>query len=262
MSSIAAKRSASGWAANAANSSLPVDAGMDLGAAAGAGRSWYLRTQWSRRDMYSSGVMSLVLVEEMFSVLVWEMSLVLLGGMFSVLVRDDGARGSVLNGDAVFLLRVLGLLSEISAKAWFLVVFVTAEMVGVIGRFEIGSEVFTSDPSPVFKRTIIDCSMALPCFADAGVGFALDDPGMGFALDDDGRDGCFVCLAFGRLAGLLPAFCGVSSTTISLCFFWPAGSLVNGSSLLGGINWVSVSGAVAGRSGLSYRVIEDGNGWA
>lgn len=95
----------------------------------------------------------------------------------------------------MFLLRVLGLLGVTSAKIGFVVVFLAAEVVGVIGRLDTGSMIFGSDP--VLRRTIIDWWLALSCF---------DDAVAGFDLDDDGRDGCFVRFVFARLAGLFAAF--------------------------------------------------------
>lgn len=202
--------------------------------------------------MYSSGVMAFVagLVGKLFSVVGATLT-VLWGRIVSVLDRD-GVRGSVLSGDMVALLRVLGLLKGTSGRIGFAMVFLGAEVVGMIGRLNNGSVVFSSERGPVLRHTIIDCSALPPGF---------DDSGLSFVLDDDGLDVCFVCLVFARLAGLLTAFSGVSSTTISLRFPWPTSSLANGSSLFGGINWVSVSGAVAGRSALSFRVIEDVNAW-
>ena len=200
--------------------------------------------------MYSSGVMSfVVLVAKPLS---GGGAICPVFGGRMVLVRGDGVRGSVRSGDTVALLRVLGLLKGTSGAIGFAMGFLGAEVVGMIGRLDIGSVVFSSERGPVLRRTIIDCSALPPCF---------DDSGLSFVLDDDGLDVCFVCLVFARLAGLLTAFSGVSSTTISLRFPWPTSSLANGSSLFGGINWVSVSGAVAGRSGLSFRVIEDVNAW-
>ena len=157
----------------------------------------------------------------------------------------------------MFLLRVGGLLAEMSFRTWFDVGDLVVEGEGSTGRSDVAMGVIPAAGAGPLVAIAIGCCTVLPRFEDAG---------LGLALDDGGCEGCFLgfgCgFGFARVVGLFAAFWGVSSSiTISPGAFRRGGSLAKGSSLLGGINWVSVRGAVAGRSGPLSGALEDGNRW-
>ncbi len=166
---------------------------------------------------------------------------------------SSGEMSSVL----VLEMGVGGLLADMSVRTWFEAGDLVGEWVGRTGRSDVVMGLIPAAGPGPSVATVLDCCMVLPGFADVGLGLALDDGGL---------ESCFLGFGFGfgfaRLVDFFAAFWGVSSIVIiSLGAFRHGGSLAKGSSLLGGINWVSVSGAVAGRSEPLSGALEDGNRW-